>query len=300
MSIQEIAGDIQAWAQMYASAEGPSEGGKPDRASSKGAPRLNTSKETWNAKAHGFANKNKRSPYIGTLIDMLDLREGETVLDIGCGPGTLALPLAKAGFDVTAIDFSPAMLAELEVNMAAQQEAGNAGSGSVTAIERSWQDPWDDIDCVDVAVSSRSLIVDNVVEALAKMEQHARRLCAVTLTCGQAPWMDVKLWHAIGRDVEAIDLVRPAMCVVNILMLQGKEPQVRYIHYIRRRQAESIEKLVEVCCTHTEGIEGVQRNAAEAFVREHAEQLPDGTWQLDYDQKITWALITWQPEGAAE
>ena len=37
---------------------------------------------------------------------------GARILDLGCGPGTDDVPLARAGYAVTAIDWSPAMVAE--------------------------------------------------------------------------------------------------------------------------------------------------------------------------------------------
>jgi ubiquinone/menaquinone biosynthesis C-methylase UbiE len=41
-------------------------------------------------------------------------RSGSRVADIACGPGTLALLAARAGFSVDAIDFAPEMIARLE------------------------------------------------------------------------------------------------------------------------------------------------------------------------------------------
>jgi ubiquinone/menaquinone biosynthesis C-methylase UbiE len=45
------------------------------------------------------------------LVDALALAPGARVLECGCGPGHLAAALLERGFDVTAIDTSPAMLA---------------------------------------------------------------------------------------------------------------------------------------------------------------------------------------------
>src|SRR5262245_56004926 len=49
------------------------------------------------------------------------------VLDVAAGPGTLALVAAKAGATVTAIDFSPAMIANL------RRRAAEAGSTAIDA-----------------------------------------------------------------------------------------------------------------------------------------------------------------------
>ena len=48
---------------------------------------------------------------IARLIALADLSPGDSVLDLGCGPGNLALAFARAGMAVTAIDPEPEMLA---------------------------------------------------------------------------------------------------------------------------------------------------------------------------------------------
>jgi len=48
---------------------------------------------------------------IARVTALLELVPGDAVLDLGCGPGSLSVPLAKAGMDVTAADPEPEMLA---------------------------------------------------------------------------------------------------------------------------------------------------------------------------------------------
>lgn len=56
---------------------------------------------------------------------------GSSVLDIGCGPGPLSLPLARAGAEVTALDISSGMLKRLKEKA--------AGEGlSIRTVEGSW------------------------------------------------------------------------------------------------------------------------------------------------------------------
>lgn len=68
----------------------------------------------------------------GDFVDDLDLylnfaeRCGSPVLEIGCGTGRVLLPLARAGFRVTGIDISPAMLDIAERKLGAADLAGHA------------------------------------------------------------------------------------------------------------------------------------------------------------------------------
>lgn len=55
---------------------------------------------------------------------------GNEVLELGCGTGRVAEPLARAGCDVTGIDLSPSML-----ERARARAAGLSGEGSLTLLQ---------------------------------------------------------------------------------------------------------------------------------------------------------------------
>jgi nitroreductase/SAM-dependent methyltransferase len=59
-------------------------------------------------------------PDFAMALSRLGISEG-TVLDLGCGPGTQAIALARSGFDVTAVDIAEAAI------QGARQRAGEAG-----------------------------------------------------------------------------------------------------------------------------------------------------------------------------
>ncbi len=58
---------------------------------------------------------------IRRVTERVDLKLGDAVMDLGCGPGLLAVPFAAAGMMVTAVDPEPEMLA------AAEETARGAG-----------------------------------------------------------------------------------------------------------------------------------------------------------------------------
>jgi len=64
------------------------------------------------------------------LIALMRLKPGDPVLDLGCGPGLLALAFARAGLAVTAMDPEPDMLTAARENAAAEGLAMTFVEGS--------------------------------------------------------------------------------------------------------------------------------------------------------------------------
>jgi len=92
---------------------------------------------------------------------------GAKVLDIGAGPGTLSVPLARRGCIVTAVEPSSVMVAALRDYQASEQVA------DIRIIEKKWEDvtveelggPF------DIVIASYSLSVVDIGEAVRKMDQ---------------------------------------------------------------------------------------------------------------------------------
>lgn len=135
----------------------------------------------WNMRAEGYSRsiskdrKQKRSDEFFDLIASTGLSlDGAEVLDIGCGPGTFALPLARLGAKVTAIDISENMLELLEKNAA--EEGLN--------IEKTILSGWSDIDIdslefrghFDLVVASMTPGIDGP-DSFEKMIDASKRVC---------------------------------------------------------------------------------------------------------------------------
>lgn len=118
--------------------------------------------------AHGEGPGCSHAAYAQAFIARLRLAEASTVLDIGCGPGTLALPMAAQVREVVALDNSAGMLEELRRRAALQ------GVDNVRTVLRAWEDDWSDLPVADIAIASRSTLVDDLEAALHKLAAHAR------------------------------------------------------------------------------------------------------------------------------
>ena len=62
------------------------------------------------------SSHNYVSDFGAPLIDPLDPKPGERILDLGCGTGRLAFEIAQRGAAVTGLDSSPEMIAQARIN----------------------------------------------------------------------------------------------------------------------------------------------------------------------------------------
>lgn len=68
------------------------------------------SPQTWNATQYALNGRFVADLARG-VIDLLDAKPGERILDLGCGDGALTAQIAATGANVTGVDSSPNMLA---------------------------------------------------------------------------------------------------------------------------------------------------------------------------------------------
>lgn len=157
--------------------------------------------EVWEKRAEMFAQRLEPGKRQGRTKMVLDLinevgfkPEGARVLDIGCGPGALAIPLARAGADVTAVDISSKTLEYLKQN--AEKEGL-----SVHPVKCHW---WtadiDDLgfrDQFDLVISSMTPAIKDF-ETFEKMNACSKKYCYLSHFIRKA---DNEADPAIYRDI---------------------------------------------------------------------------------------------------
>jgi SAM-dependent methyltransferase len=163
------------------------------------AGRREKSAEEWDTRAPAMSRGLFSGAYLEGFVARLDLRGCETLLDVGCGPGTIALTVAPRLAHVYGLDYSPGMLEEFDRNARAR------GVTNATTILRAWEDAWDDVPVCDVVVASRSTQVADLEAALLKLHAHARRRVYVTHKVG-GRFLPAAVYEALGRTRAAAGL----------------------------------------------------------------------------------------------
>ncbi|WP_428737970.1 class I SAM-dependent methyltransferase [Sulfurimonas sp.] len=148
----------------------------------------------WDAKSKEMAPSMQKSSYVDEFISKMEINSEDVILDIGCGPGTLAIPLAKKVKQVIAIDFSKQMLEELE------KYAKDEGITNITTYHIGWEDDWSFLPHIDIAVASRSMEVSDMQKALFKMSYIAKKACYLTYKVGGS-YVDMDIVNYIQKPI---------------------------------------------------------------------------------------------------
>jgi len=180
----------------------------------------------WNKKenAERFWKRSQRnSERTDSTLNELPLNTESRVLDIGSGPGRLAIPIAKKVSHVTAVEPAAGMMDVLKENMKEQ------GINNIHCVSKRWEDldVEADLDApYDVVIASFSLGIPDIREAIQKMEHASSKYVYLYWFAGTTPWEEhsIILWPSLYGT----NYVQGPKCDVlyNVLYNMGIYPDV--------------------------------------------------------------------------
>lgn len=199
-------------------------------------------KEFWNKfsgrySEHTNDNDAVHENIINNLAAQGAFQAGDSLLDIGCGPGTYALPLAARGVKVTAMDTAGLMITAL-MRQAAQ--------AALTDNIRPWHADWHDLPAepaFDIAFAAKSPAI-NDYNSLMKMTKVARKTCCLI---GFAGRHDIDLRRLLWEKLLAEPAPGPSFDIIyplNILYQEGYRPHLSFYSYSHVQQ-EPVDYLID-------------------------------------------------------
>lgn len=255
----------------------------------------------WDKRAKHFKPR-ETHPYARDFLALASIADGESVLDMGCGGGSLAIPLAQRGCPVLACDFSQPML-DVVREGARHFDIDHLIDTKLLA----WDDDWDDAGMlprsVDVALASRSIATTDLEGALSKLDRIARRRCCITMVANASPRYDEHVMNAIGASVTQS---RDFVYAFNILIGMGRLPEISYIHSPRRDTFDSLDDGVADFARMLEGGHEDKLDELRSYIAAHmienpqvgqpgSKGAPQGRYMLDHVRMVHWAFISWNP-----
>jgi SAM-dependent methyltransferase len=179
-----------------------------------------------NAERYNAGSKSEFDARVKLTIAGLDINRQSRVLDIGAGPGTLALPLAPLVREITAIEPGKGMVDLLKKNMKHEKIK------NITCIKKRWED----IDIYrdlsqqyDVVIASLSLTMEDIRESLLKMDVVSKGYVYLFWFADPPFWerMYIDLWHVLHGETYYPG--PKADCLFNVLYQQGILPNVEML-----------------------------------------------------------------------
>ncbi len=236
------------------------------------------SSSDWDKKALHFSQNVLNSPYTKEFTKRVDISDCETLLDVGSGPATISLALAKKLKNIYALDYSPTML-EL-----AKQNAKEQNIENLITIDKSWYDSWEDVPNADIVIASRSMEVKDIKKALIKLNEKANKRVYITTKVGGS-FIDKEILAQIKRDI----IPRPDyIYLLNTLHTMGIFAKVDFIE----TKSSKFDTLDE-----DEFIQSLKWSLGEISKKE--EKILREYFNTTYKNKkakesLTWAFISWE------
>jgi len=195
-----------------------------------------------NAERYDTSSRSEYDDRVKITIAGLDITKNSRVLDIGAGPGTLALPLAPLVREVTAIEPGEGMISILN------ERASKEKIANITSLRKRWEDidiSQDLHGMYDVVIASLSLTMSDIREALRKMN-------AVSTDYVYLFWfVDMPFWERMYADLwEPLHKLRyysgpKTDCLFNVLYQMGIYANVQMLPLRKEYRFESHDEMIE-------------------------------------------------------
>jgi SAM-dependent methyltransferase len=254
-------------------------------------------KELWNKRAASFSQRITRvvdgkedldkDDYIVKMLGRIAVKPEWSVLDIGCGPGTLSIPLAKIAKSVTALDISSEMLKYLRAN------AVKTNLDNIRYVNTSWQDAFAHklVGKHDIVVASRSLLSGDMQEALRNIIDIAGQAAFITFPIIHLPF-DWEVYRAIGRNGKKHP---PYIYIYNLLFQMGIIANVEVLLSRVKVQFSDIEKAIEELQWRTDPFTPEERLKLTEFLKKKLAESQDSK-VFTHEGYSKWALIWWRKD----
>lgn len=236
----------------------------------------------WDARAQQMRTKVLDSGYGAEFVSRMHYQATDTVLDVGCGPGTIGLALASGVKQVYGLDYSQGMLDAMMQN-AAEMQIRN-----IQPILNAWEGDWTEVPACDIAVVSRAGFVADMEAALDKLNRQVRKMVYMTQLVGGS-FIRREIMELLGREDRSLP---DHMYIMNMLYQRGIHAGLSYIESTNRLSGcNSACELVERIRWSLGELDAADEQKITDWYQKNPEQAQQG------GGPSLWAFMSWAPNA---
>ncbi len=234
-------------------------------------------KEYWadekSAAAYSKEHIKHQQNRIEKTLKGFNLTPGYRVLDIGAGPGNLALPIAKNVHSVTTIEPSYGM------NRVMRNDIQEQGIVNIIPIEKTWEEVDPNIDLeppYDLVIASMSLGMNNIQAAIEKMNQVCTGIVTLFWHAGIPGWEDMPktLWPELFG--EKYHGGPKSDILFQVLYQMGIYPEIQVFSNHFHEIFPSLENALEFYCKRFDPIQPEHWPLLESYLSEKCIKTKEG------------------------
>jgi SAM-dependent methyltransferase len=247
---------------------------------------------SWDHAAARWNNENA-DDYGKKVIQRIKIKPDWTVLDVGCGPGLLAIPMAKKSKHLTALDVSSEMLKYLKEN-AEREKVSNIKTINI-AFETAKIGK--DVERHDIVVVSRSMGWEHNLEQFLRGMNDAAKKRAYVVWGASDRHFDIGLYNAIGRPygetrtyIVIYNLLYQMGIRANIEIFQTKPTAITY-NSVDEAQSELSKRFQRR--NRNEELTPEEKNELEKYLKKTLAKSKEGNYRFNNEKPTLHALIWW-------
>ena len=253
-------------------------------------PKVSYDDEFFKKSANDFSERIKLNDYeFGRKsTEMLDeiIDDNFEVLEIGTGPGTLTVPLAKKVKKITGIEFAERNIKNLKSNL----KENNLSN--VEIINKRWEEIEDAKikGKFDLVVCSHFLWqIKNIDELLKRMENASKRYCSIIQPCGRDELIK-EIFEKISNQKYTGQFEPDADYFAYVILREwGRLVSVKYFDYTFERNLKEQVRNIAAFIGRFYEVDTVLEKRIKDYLLEISE---DGIYREENKAAVLW----WQPE----
>lgn len=243
----------------------------------------------WDSIAKDFGKWLENDDYPDILMEHMRISPNDTVLDIGCGEGTITRKIAKKAKEVTGIDKSELMLEELEKN-SKLEHINNIKTIQMDINEMDYSTIGD----YDIVLASRCLNgIWNIKETLETLNEIADKYVYITVFGSSTKEYKKEKAEIAGKPFkEGTDYIVLAL----ILKSMGIEANIIQLECKNLKEYSDFDEAIQRSIWRLGELEEENKIALENYFREIFVKNERGNWVNPKD-KTDLVLIWWKTKN---
>lgn len=246
--------------------------------------------KNWDKEAEKFSQRSKQDEYQKNLFSKMRISKDDTVLDLGCGEGSITIPIAGKVKKVTAIDSSSKMLEILA------KKCKDKNIKNIDIIKENLEDvTLEKVIKHDIVLLSRSLNgIYQIKQTLANINSIAKKYVYITLF-GPNNWkFEKKFYKSINKEIYKHHLdFPPYNYLFNILINMEIYPNVENLEIKTGRSYDSIEDATNNGRWNLDKLTEKEKKQLFDYLNKNLTKNKAGKLE-NPDDKADWILIWWK------